>query len=417
MSESLRKRTVSYQETPRWIADNHFLKTGYRTHGESFWEYLRSLFRPHNETLNIWIHFLGAVFFIVIGFYITTLFVSGETVHPHLDDSKHTAAIASTIQVHHEELARTIREEIGSPTFTDKVLHNIQKIEDSLVEYYHHVVPLVEGKAGNLVQSIRRNSQFLIRKIKDFKLKTLSDSLGPSNLLDAARNFVDDCLHPKKIGSLLHVEPRHLEHYPLYVFLMGAVSCLGFSTLFHWFHPINKTVNKILHKLDYAGISLLNFGSSFAIFYYYFYCEPFYFWVASTFIFVGCFGTFIVGLTDWIDLPEQTTFKGLMYGFLGISNVVPALFILYLIAQASEDNHHLPLGAEFFLLLLMAATYLSGLVFYILRIPERWVPYKFDIWCNSHAIWHMFVFLAALEHFVSLLYLYESRRDIHCFHC
>jgi predicted membrane channel-forming protein YqfA (hemolysin III family) len=42
-------------------------------------------------------------------------------------------------------------------------------------------------------------------------------------------------------------------------------------------------------------------------------------------------------------------------------------------------------------LLVMAATYLAGACIYVLRIPERFKPGAFDIFLNSHQLWHCFV--------------------------
>lgn len=411
-----RRRLVDFHEAPEWIADNRYLQTGYRKEGQSVREYVLSLFHLHNETCNIWLHFLGALFFVAVGFYVTALFAPAPTVHAHLEPAA-PHRFASAMHSHHQDLAAVLDRPDPAPSVLEALSAKFQAVEESIVDYYGRVVPLVEGKAERLVQSLRKNSRNLVRRIKEFKLGSLAGGADAAGAVERARAFLRECLHPGRLGPLLHLEPHHLERYPLVVFLVGAVSCLGFSALFHWFHPINKTVCKVLHKLDYAGISLLNFGSSFASFFYYFYCDAFKFYFSIAFIGVGCFGTFAVSLTDWIDLPQHTTFKGLMYGFLGISNLVPAVFIAYLMYHAGDDNDHIPLGAEFFLTASMGATYLFGLVFYILKIPERWVPRKFDLWCNSHAIWHFFVLLAALEHLASLSFLYEKRQDIRCVKC
>lgn len=416
MKEVPRRRTLTFDQVPAWIADNQFLRTGYRKEGQSFWSYLASLFHVHNETCNVWIHFLGAIFFVVLGFYITAIFVPGPTVHPHLPEAGPSLALLKQIETTKHDLLS-----LTAANRTDSLRHAIsakfEAIEASLGEYSSLVMGHVEGKAGLVVQNIRRNLRFLLAQLHEARRSFISEDSQEPSVVEKSRVFLERCLAKLKLGSLLHWEPHELEHYPLFVFLAGAISCLGFSAIFHLFHPINPVVCKVLHKLDYAGISLLNFGSSFAAFFYYFYCQSLGFWLSISFIFVGCFGTFVISLTDWIDRPEQTTFKGLMYGFLGISNLLPALFIVRLILLASEDNDHIPFGGHFVLLGLMGATYLFGLVFYILKIPERWVPYKFDFWCNSHAIWHFFVFTAAAEHFVALVELYGHRQHVHCLSC
>ena len=130
-----------------------------------------------------------------------------------------------------------------------------------------------------------------------------------------------------------------------------------------------------------------------------------------------CSVVFVISLTDWIDLPEYTSFKGLMFGFLGISNFIPAIFIFYMIVASSDANDHLNFGIEIILILGMGVTYLTGLAFYIKKFPEKKNPVKFDIWFHSHTIFHIFVFFAALEHFFALKYLYNKRRHMDCYWC
>lgn len=50
---------------------------------------------------------------------------------------------------------------------------------------------------------------------------------------------------------------------------------------------------------------------------------------------------------------------------------------------------------------IMYGIYGFGAIFYITRIPERLVAYKFDIFFHSHQFWHVFVFSASLYHFHS----------------
>lgn len=37
-----------------------------------------------------------------------------------------------------------------------------------------------------------------------------------------------------------------LEYYPIYIYLLSATLCLGFSAIYHTFNPLSKKVNDIL---------------------------------------------------------------------------------------------------------------------------------------------------------------------------
>ena len=60
-----------------------------------------------------------------------------------------------------------------------------------------------------------------------------------------------------------------------------------------------------------------------------------------------------------------------------------------------------------FYLLLQGALYIIGAGIYACRIPERWAPGRFDIWGSSHQIFHGFVLVAAVSHFIGLCIAYE----------
>lgn len=57
-----------YEDAPSYMKDNHHITGGYRIGFDNPKKILRSLFMVHNESVNIWSHFLPAiilVFFIV----------------------------------------------------------------------------------------------------------------------------------------------------------------------------------------------------------------------------------------------------------------------------------------------------------------------------------------------------------------
>ena len=53
-----------------FVKDNKHIKTGYRICFHTYWEAARTLFMIHNETLNVWSHLIGALFFSFLVFYV-----------------------------------------------------------------------------------------------------------------------------------------------------------------------------------------------------------------------------------------------------------------------------------------------------------------------------------------------------------
>lgn len=60
----------------------------------------------------------------------------------------------------------------------------------------------------------------------------------------------------------------------------------------------------------------------------------------------------------------------------------------------------------------MAFFYLFGAALYAARIPERFSPGRFDLWCNSHQIFHVLLVLGAYMHLRSSFRLLNWRDSI-----
>ena len=80
-------KIISFNSLPEWLRDNEFIRGSYRPPMFSVRGCFKSMFRLHNETWNIWTHFLGFLFFLVLfagvytfGDYITGFF-EDVTIH------------------------------------------------------------------------------------------------------------------------------------------------------------------------------------------------------------------------------------------------------------------------------------------------------------------------------------------------
>ena len=90
-----------------------------------------------------------------------------------------------------------------------------------------------------------------------------------------------------------------VSRFPLFIFLSSAILCLLCSTIFHTFYIISERASLMLVRLDYAGISILIFGSSVPILYYSFYCQPFWYQLYLTVLFFECAVVFILSLFEF----------------------------------------------------------------------------------------------------------------------
>jgi len=71
-------RVVSFEKLPPWLKDNDFLHTWHRPPLLTAVNCLKSIFRLHSETLNIWTHLIGAVSFFIIA---VVFFLSSTSGH------------------------------------------------------------------------------------------------------------------------------------------------------------------------------------------------------------------------------------------------------------------------------------------------------------------------------------------------
>lgn len=62
-------KVCHFNHLPKWMQDNEYLHWGHRPPLHSFWECVKSIFRLHTETGNIWTHGLGALFFLGLFIY------------------------------------------------------------------------------------------------------------------------------------------------------------------------------------------------------------------------------------------------------------------------------------------------------------------------------------------------------------
>ena len=62
-------QNVGFDALPEWLKDNQYLKQGYRPVTKSFRDCLKSVFRWHNETGNIWTHLVGFALLVALAFF------------------------------------------------------------------------------------------------------------------------------------------------------------------------------------------------------------------------------------------------------------------------------------------------------------------------------------------------------------
>ncbi|XP_030242480.1 adiponectin receptor protein isoform X1 [Drosophila navojoa] len=190
------------------------------------------------------------------------------------------------------------------------------------------------------------------------------------------------------------VEIQFQEKLVFGTFFMGAIICLGFSFAFHTLSCHSVEIGRLFSKLDYCGIALLIMGSFVPWLYYGFYChyQPKVIYLSVVCV-LGCL-SIIVSLWDKFSEPALRPLRAGVFMSFGLSGVIPAIHYSIMEGWLSQISR-----ASLGWLILMGLLYILGALLYALRVPERWFPGKFDIWFQSHQIFHVLVIAAAFVHY------------------
>ncbi|XP_045812162.1 heptahelical transmembrane protein 4 isoform X2 [Trifolium pratense] len=314
-------------------------------HYRSEWpmkQVLLSIFTIHNETLNVWTHLIGFFLFLALTIY-------------------------TAMQV---------------PNVID--LNSLQHLPDFLKNADLHKL---QAELLTCLPSMP-DLQRLRDEISSWHIKELLYNCLPNNVKDDLANII----------APLVISP--ITRWPFYAFLGGAMFCLLASSVCHLLSCHSERVSYIMLRLDYAGIAALISTSFYPPVYYSFMCYPFFCNLYMGSITLLGIATILVSLLPVFQTPEFRTTRASLFLGMGLSGAVPILHKLFLFWGEPEVFY--TTGYE----ILMGALYGLGALVYATRIPERWMPGKFDIAGHSHQLFHVLVVAGAYTHYhAGLVYL------------
>mmetsp|Transcript_10934 Transcript_10934/g.14750 ORF Transcript_10934/g.14750 Transcript_10934/m.14750 type:complete len:226 (-) Transcript_10934:76-753(-) len=196
--------------------------------------------------------------------------------------------------------------------------------------------------------------------------------------------------------------------WPLGINIFSACFCMGCSALFHLLYVKNQRYQTNLSRLDYGGISILIFGSTFPVCYYAMACPQID--VAKNIILWSlaavCLACFIVTLIPEFDKPKYQKVRAIMYIVLGLS--AGGVFVVFQAMEPYITEH------KSWIYALGGYIYIQGAIIYMIKCPERCAPGKFDLCGASHQIFHFFVLGAALLHYWESYNLFRRRQVFEC---
>lgn len=193
------------------------------------------------------------------------------------------------------------------------------------------------------------------------------------------------------------------------VYLMCAMYAFGCSTLYHLFMCHSEDSLHCFLRMDYSGIAALIVGSYLPPLYYAYYCFPA--WQKFYLGVMGGSGLLLV-ICSTFPFFHSNAFHGLrvfLYSFLSGFGIIPSVHMTFLPAHKGETHAREDIYSRIYVMYLF---YFLGMICYIFKFPERQRPGKHDIWLSSHQLWHIFVLLATLVHFGTIVMLFENWESV-----
>ncbi|CAN8101654.1 unnamed protein product [Discula destructiva] len=191
-------------------------------------------------------------------------------------------------------------------------------------------------------------------------------------------------------------------------FIVAAAGCLGISSTYHTMLNHSHAWETTCLRLDFVGIILLTIGDFVSGVYMVFYCEPgerAIYW--AMILMLGAL-TVLALVNPNFQGRRWRRFRISCFVGTAMSGFAPLAHGVYLSGWAQMTKQS---GMPYYLL---EGVFLCvGVLFYATRFPECVRPGKFDLYGSSHQIFHFFVVLATVAHFVGILeafdYNYHNR--------
>ncbi|XP_040989651.1 heptahelical transmembrane protein 4-like isoform X2 [Juglans microcarpa x Juglans regia] len=369
--QKVKYQLVEYHSLPGYLRDNDFVVGHYR----SEWplkQALLSIFSIHNETLNVWTHLIG--FFLFLSLTIYTAMKVPKVVDLHT--LQHFPDVLKKADLHkvHAELMTCLP---SLPNMPD--LHRLR-------EELKTTLPSMD----------------YLPSLSSWHIRELLYNCLPERF--SSGNYTDVCVlrsvKEELANILAPLMVRPITRWPFFAFLGGAMFCLLASSTCHLISCTSERLSYIMLRLDYAGITALISTSFYPPVYYSFMCNPFFCNLYIGFITVLGITTVLFSLLPVFQTPQFRTVRACLFCAMGFSGIAPIMHKLIWFWGQPEALH--TFGYE----LLMGAFYGLGALVYATRIPERWMPGKFDIAGHSHQLFHVLVVAGAYTHYrAGLVYL------------
>lgn len=215
---------------------------------------------------------------------------------------------------------------------------------------------------------------------------------------------------PSQLWPLSAISPCY---YPLLTMELSVLAYLLGSTFAHTFNCMTPRIRHICFYIDYAAISMFGIGGSCATFYYLRVLDTGFFLYESPNLFIGGAALSNV-IMVYIACASRHRWGPYKYIIRTLAFMIPLIygnsptFVRFLICVFGT-------GEECsFSMIYLSLCYISYVVAAVLnatRVPEKYVPYLFDVFGHNHQWVHITTTIGTLCHFWAVQVELEIRKD------
>lgn len=183
--------------------------------------------------------------------------------------------------------------------------------------------------------------------------------------------------------------------FAIQIQVFSSTVCFTLSSVYHAFNAHIERKKHRIFTLDYIGITTMMFGLDFAVI-----------WImlkdyiVATWVSIGISALLALVGYAFPFLVSNAIFENRNYRLGVYASIISLSVGVQLFAMSKYSFDYLKKNGLTYFILAMVS-FAIAVFFYGSLIPERLSPGTFfDLWFNSHQLWHIFIVLSAWFHFL-----------------
>ncbi|KAI8326484.1 Hly-III related protein [Martensiomyces pterosporus] len=191
---------------------------------------------------------------------------------------------------------------------------------------------------------------------------------------------------------------NYADYAVVYTYLAAVLFCLLASVAFHTLacHSPSRHFRSL--RCDFIGILVLIAGSFVPMLYYGFFHSQKILISYMVMILALAAAGVAVSIAGRVEDPRRQAWRPVIFMGISVSGLIPLVHGVVINGYSGAVG-----SMSLWYVVGMGILYIAGTSVYAFKIPERYRPGKHNVLLQSHQIFHTFVVLAALCHFIGIV--------------